>query len=153
MISDLEQTNFFRDLSLEQIEEIAPFCELLQLSDGEIMIQEGDKGGNDLFHLLSGSVEIVSNDTSILSNEVVLSKEEKELFGEISWLTNCKRTASVRCRGPVEAIRIEGKALMEFLEKNPDIGFLIMRRVALIMSERIEETDDLMKQILWNTGL
>ena len=153
MITDLEQTNFFRDVSLEQLEEIAPFCKLLQLSDGEIMIQEGEKGGNDLFHLLSGSVEIVSNNTSILSNEVVLSREDKELFGEISWLTNCKRTASVRCRGPVEAIRIDGRALMEFLEKNPEIGFLAMRRVALIMSERIEETDDLMKQILWNTGL
>ncbi len=153
MISDLERTNFFHDLSLEQLEEIAPFCTLLQLSDGEIMIQERERGGNDLFHLLSGSVEIVSNDTSVISNEVVISKEEKELFGEISWLTNGKRTASVRCRGPVEAIRIDGKALMAFLEKNPEIGFLIMRRVALIMSERIEETDDLMKQILWNTGL
>ena len=153
MISDLEQAKFFYDLSPEQLEEIAPFCKLLQLSDGEIMIQEGGAGGNDLFYLLSGSVEIVSNNTSILSNEVVLSKEDKELFGEISWLTNCKRTASVRCRGPVEAIRIDGKALMGFLEKNPDIGFLIMRRVAFIMSERIEETDDLMKQILWNTGL
>lgn len=153
MISDLEQTDFFRDLSLEQIEEISPFCKLLQLNDGEIMIQERDTGGNDLFHLLSGSVEIVSNDTSILSNEVVLSKEDKALFGEISWLTDCKRTASVRCRGPVEAICIDGKALMSFLEKNPEIGFLIMRRVAIIISERIEETDSLMKQILWNTGL
>ena len=122
MISDLEQAKFFYDLSPKQLEEIAPFCKLLQLSDGEIMIQEGGTGGNDLFYLLSGSVEIVSNNTSILSNEVVLSKEDKELFGEISWLTNCKRTASVRCRGPVEVIRIE-------------------------------ETDDLMKQILWNTGL
>ena len=153
MISDLEQAKFFYDLSSRQLEEIAPFCKLLQLSDGEIMIHEGGTGGNDLFYLLSGSVEIVSNNTSILSNEVVLSKEDKELFGEISWLTNCKRTASVRCRGPVEAIRIDGKALMGFLEKNSDIGFLIMRRVAFIMSERIEETDDLMKQILWNTGL
>ena len=153
MTSDLEQAKFFYDLSPKQLEEIAPFCKLLQLNDGEIMIQEGGMGGNDLFYLLSGSVEIVSNNTSILSNEVVLSREDKELFGEISWLTNCKRTASVRCRGPVEAIRIDGKALMGFLEKNSDIGFLIMRRVAFIMSERIEETDDLMKQILWNTGL
>ena len=57
MIIDLEQTNFFHDLSLEQLEEIAPFCKLLQLNDGEIMIQEGEKGGNELFHLLYGSVE------------------------------------------------------------------------------------------------
>ena len=153
MISDLEQTSFFHDLSIEQMEEVGQFCELIQLNDGDIMIQEGEHGKSDIFHLWSGSVEIVSNDTSIISNEVVLSREDKELFGEISWLTNRKRTASVRCRGNVEAIRIDGQALMDFLEKNPEIGFLIMRRVAFIISERMEETDNLMKQILWNTGL
>jgi CRP-like cAMP-binding protein len=153
MIGDLDGTNFFHDLSLDQLEEITPFCTLLQLNDGDIMIQEGDQGKRDLYHLWSGTVEVVSNDTTIISNEVVLSKEDKELFGEISWLTNGKRTASVRCRGPVEVIRIDGEALMRFLEKNPDIGFLIMRRIAIIISERMEETDNLMKQILWNTGL
>jgi CRP-like cAMP-binding protein len=153
MISDLERTNFFHDLSLEQLEEITPFCTLLQLNDGDILIKEGDQGNRDIYHLCSGSVEIVSNDTSIISNEVVLSSEDNELFGEISWLTNGKRTASVRCKGDVEAIRIDGKALMNFLENNPEIGFLIMRRIALIISERMEKTDSLMKQILWNKGL
>lgn len=153
MISDLERTNFFHDLSLEQLEEIAPYCTLLQLSDGDILIKEGDQGSRDIYQLLSGSVEIVSNDTSIISNEVVLSKEDNELFGEISWLTNGKRTASVRCKGDVEVIRIDGQALMEFLENNTEIGFLIMRRIALIISERMEKTDSLMKQILWNKGL
>lgn len=153
MISDLERTTFFHDLSLEQLEEIAPFCTLLHLSDGDILIQEGDTGSRDIYHLWSGSVEIVSNDTSIISNEIVLSSEDNELFGEISWLTNGKRTASVRCKGDVDAIRINGQALMEFLENNTEIGFLIMRRIALIISERIEKTDNLMKQILWNKGL
>lgn len=153
MIGELEQTSFFHDLSLKQMEEISQFCELLQLNDGDILIQEGEQGKRDIFHLCSGSVEIVSNDTSIISNEVVLSRQDKELFGEISWLTNRKRTASVRCRGNVEAVRIDGLALMQFLEKNSEIGFLVMRRVALIISERMEETDNLMKQILWNTGL
>lgn len=153
MIDDLERTSFFHDLSLEQLEEIIPFCTLLQFDDGDILIQEGEQGNRDIYHLWSGTVEIVSNSTSVISNEIVLSREDKELFGEISWLTNSKRTASVRCRGPVEAIRINGNELMKFLENNPKIGFLIMRRVAIIVSERVEETDNLMKQILWNKGL
>ena len=153
MISDLERTNFFHDLSVDQLEEISPFCTLLQLNDGDILIKEGDQENRDIYHLWSGAVEIVSNDTSIISNEVVLSSEDNELIGEISWLTNGKRTATVRCKGDVEAVRIDGQALMEFLGKNTDIGFLIMRRIALIISGRMERTDSLMKQILWNKGL
>ncbi|MDH5190721.1 MAG: cyclic nucleotide-binding domain-containing protein [Gammaproteobacteria bacterium] len=151
MIEELDKFSLFKDLSLAQLEDILPFCTKLDLDEGDIMIEEGNKDDRDLYLLISGNVEIVSSDSSVLSHEVVLSREDKEIFGEISWLSEHKRTASVRCKTSVDAVRIDGIGLMSFLDKNPEIGFLVMQRIACLLAQRIEETDTLMKQILWNT--
>ena len=153
MIEELDKFSLFKDLSYNQLEDIMPFCIKLDLNDGEIMISEGNKDDSDLYLLISGSVEIVSSDSAVLSHEVVLSRENKEIFGEVSWLSSHKRTASVRCKGSVDAIRVDGLGLMNFLEQNPEIGFMVMQRIASLLAQRIEETDTLMKQILWNTNI
>ncbi|MCW8983026.1 MAG: cyclic nucleotide-binding domain-containing protein, partial [Gammaproteobacteria bacterium] len=108
----LQQSSCFRDLDTEQLASIILCCERVVLNDGDFMIMEGERDNRDFFVLLSGTVEIVSNNTDTISNEVVLSKEDKDLYGELSWLTGRKRSASARCRGEVEAARVDGNALM-----------------------------------------
>lgn len=153
MIEILEQTSLFKDLSYEILEGIASFCEQQVLNDGDILIQEDDAASSDIFVLSEGSVEIVSNNTGMTSGEVVLSSEDKEVFGEISWLTSTRRTASVRCHGGAEVIRIDGIKLMKFLEVKPEVGFVITRRIAILLSQRMEESNRLLKQILWNKNI
>lgn len=153
MISEIDQLALFEDVGSEQLSEIVEYCSRVILNDGDILIHENEKERFDLFVLCTGSVEIVSNNTPYVSGECVLSRQHKELFGEISWLTRCKRTATVRCHGPVEAIRIDGEALLTYLEEQPEVGFLVMRRIASLMAYRMEQTDGLLKQILWNTGI
>jgi CRP-like cAMP-binding protein len=153
MYDELKESSCFQDLNADQIASILPYCSQVILNDGDIMIHEGEQDSQDLFLLISGAVEIVSSDSNITSSEVVLSSEDKDLFGEISWLTGGKRTASARCRGDVEAIKIDGNALMQHLEKNSGTGFKVLRRIALILSRRLEESDSLMKQLLWNANI
>lgn len=153
MISDLDQLALFADVSTKQLSEIVAFCNRLVLHDGDILIHENEREQFDLYVLCEGSVEIVSNESNFVSGECVLSRQHKDLFGEISWLTGRKRTATVRCHGQVEAICINGRALWQYLSNNPDVGFLVMRRVARLMAGRMEQTDGLLKQILWNTGV
>lgn len=153
MFEELKHASCFQDLNIDQIEIILPCCSQVILNDGDIMIHEGDHNTNDLFILISGEVEIVSNNTNIISHEIVLSKEDKDLYGELSWLTKRKRTASVRCRGDVEAIKIDGNALMQNLEASPELGFKVLYRISLTLAERLDESDSLMKQLLWNTNI
>lgn len=153
MYDELKESSCFQDLNADQIASILPYCSQVFLNDGDIMIHEGEQDSQDLFILISGTVEIVSSDSNVTSSEVVLSSEDKDLFGEISWLTAGKRTASARCRGDVEAIKVDGSALMRHLEKNSEAGFKVLRRIALILSQRLEESDSLMKQLLWNANI
>ena len=153
MLEELDQIALFNGLSCSQMEEIAKFCTRYNYNDGDFLIKEGENGDADLFILIDGNVEIVSSDTTTTSNEVVLSREDKQIFGEISWLTNSRRTAGVRCHGNVEAIRIDGASLMQYLEEQPEVGFHITRQIAILLSKRMEDSNRLLKQLLWNRGI
>lgn len=153
MFYDLEKTTLFQDLSHEDLNAIAKFCRREILADGDVLIHENERAGHDLFILCKGMVEVVSNNSNMVSGEAVLSRESKELFGEISWLTKSRRTASVRCKGHVEVIRVDGARLDAYMTEHYQAGFAIMRRIAILLSQRLGATDMLLKQILWNSGI
>lgn len=153
MLEELRHSSCFQDLETDQLISILPFCSQVILGDGDLLIHEGDSNSRDFFILLSGTVEIVSNDTDRISGEVVLSKEDKDLYGELSWLTGCRRTASARCRGEVEAIQVNGRALMQYLNSDKIVGFSVLNRISLILASRLALSDSLIKQLLWNTNI
>ena len=151
LIDTLSSTALFSELHLSDLEENAKFSQVLNYEDGEELIREKEDSNIDIYVLCRGSVEIVSNSESEASSEeAVISNDIREVFGEISWLTRRKRTATVRCYGPVEVIRINGTMLDSFVEATPRVGFHIMRQIAINLSGSLTQTSDLLKQILWN---
>lgn len=152
MIADLLSAQLFREVPYQDVDAIRRFSQHVVMDDGEFLIRE-DERDFDLFILLRGSVEIVSNERVAVSEECVLSRNHKELLGEIGWLTQRRRTAAVRCRGTVEAVRIDGVALSQYLMDNPKAGFVVMHNVAVLLAQRLGTTDSLLKQILWNMVL
>lgn len=151
MIMELEQAQIFKDVSSQALEEIGKFCTKLDLEDGDTFIAENDTGSRNLFILCRGRVEIITSSSGITSSESSMSQDDKELFGEISWISGQKRTASVRCIGEVEAIRIDGEKFMTYLESHPETGFFVMRSITRLIANSLNNTDQLLKQILWNT--
>jgi CRP-like cAMP-binding protein len=153
MVGELVHTYLFRELDIDALEEISAFARRLHLFDGDVLIHENESENFDLYVLCSGEVEIISSSSRAVSGDVVISKQDMEVFGEISWVTRRRRTATVRCRGEVEAVRIDGERFMNYLETHPRVGFLVMRKVAGLLCERMVATDTLLKQILWNSTL
>jgi CRP-like cAMP-binding protein len=153
MINELLQTYLFKDLDYRTLEDVSKFARRLHLHDGEVLIHENESENFDLFILCSGSVEIISSSAPRVSGDVVISKQDMEVFGEISWITRRKRTATVRCRDDVDAIRVDGNAFMSYLEQHPQAGFHVMQKVAGVLAQRLVATDTLLKQILWNSTL
>ena len=152
MIIELGNVSVFKDLGDDILASIATFSREVELGDGEVLISEHQQDSSDLFVLCKGSVEIVSNDSKVTSNEVTLSKLDKDIFGEVGWLCNGNRSATVRSVGEVEVIRIDGNKLKEFIFANPEPGLKLIFNIAQILADRLNSTDSLLKQVLWNTG-
>ena len=151
IISELEDITVFRHLDVKVLEDISSFCTKMEIEDGVVLISENDVQPFDLFVLCKGRLEILSNGSGITSGEVTLSHQEKEIFGEISWLTGRKRSATIRSHGAAEVVRIDGQRLKDFLNERPAVGFVVMQAVAMILADSVSHTDQLLKQILWNS--
>lgn len=153
MIDKLEKLSIFKGLNHDTLVDISLLCQAIIYEDGETIIAEKMNESFDLFFLIRGNVEVTSNTSRIASEEAVLSREDKELLGEISWLLNVRRTATVKAVDEVEVIRINGPRFMSFLERKPEIGFRVMRRITRQIAGRLNESDNLLKQILWNSNI
>lgn len=151
--NDLTPVYVFRDLDYEVLEDIAQFSTKLHYFAGDDLISERHGSIADVYVLCNGLVEIISSSSGITSEEVSLSPQDKEIFGEISWLTRRNRTATIRCLGEVDAICINGDQFMRYLDSNPQVGFSVMKNIALLLADRLNQADSLLKQILWNTNI
>ena len=150
MINELQSTALFNNVSLSYLSRIAEFSEEMELGDGDPLIAENDIQSRDIYIILDGKVEILSSGANSTSNEIVLSDQAKEVFGEIAWLTGASRTATIRSIGTSNVIRINGNEFSNFLENNHDIGYRVMKNLAQLVAQRMIETNNLLKQILWN---
>lgn len=153
IIDQLKETPIFQDLDVQHLEEISRLCKVEQLSDGTVVIEENSDENYDIFIIIKGYLEVVSNTGKCLSDELVLSKQNHGMFGEIGWLKKAKRTASIRSHGHVELIRIDGDRLEEYFDKNNIVGYKVMRRIAINLSNNIKETNTLLKQVLFTENL
>lgn len=153
LIDQLNESSLFNQLDTSSLVDIAAFCETIELDDGDVLLRENDPENNDIYLLITGSLEIISNRDENISNEIAISVHEKDIFGEIAWLTGQKRTASVRSHGPSHVIRIDGPKLHNFIDENPKTGCIILKSVGLILSDRVKASNTLIKQILWNNQI
>ena len=151
--NDLADVQVFRDLDFSALEDIAQFSTKLLLYTGDDLISEHRGSLWDLYVLCGGTVEIITSSSGVTSDEVSLSRQDKEIFGEISWLTQRKRTATIRCLSEVDAIRIDGRRFQAYLDGHPAAGFSVMKHIALLLADRLNHADNLLKQILWNSNI
>lgn len=150
ILDKLSEATLFNHIDICALEDISYFCEILELDDGDILISENEEESRDVFILCSGHVEIVSNKNQNISSEIVLSSGELDILGELSWLLNIKRTATVRCKGEAVVIRIDGEQLVDYFDQHADSGYPFMKKLSELLAKRLLHTDDLLKQILWN---
>ncbi|MBL9044690.1 MAG: cyclic nucleotide-binding domain-containing protein [Myxococcales bacterium] len=102
------------------------------------VIREGQVA-TEFFLILDGRVRVETHLPG--RGEVTL---QTLLRGDVlgwSWLTaNASFSFSARTLQPTNALVFEGTALLRECEQHPRLGYLLMRRFALVMSDRLRHT-------------
>ena len=74
----------------------------LHFADGEIIFQSGDVGSH-LYIIIKGEVEVIKN------NKIITTLKEGEFFGEMALLSQKKRSATIKAKGPSKILSINKK--------------------------------------------
>ena len=102
---------------------------------GTFVVHEGERG-NDLFFIVNGSLEIVSEE----SKEPLGSLSRGDYFGFMSLALGERRTASVVSQDFCELLRLSRHSLEQIREEFPEFGDVLKR----VSAERTEQTTDLL---------
>jgi hypothetical protein len=63
-----------------------------------------------------------------------------EIFGWSALVPPHRLTASARCQGKADVITINGKELLELLEKGGRSGYVVMKNLSALISSRLALT-------------
>jgi CRP/FNR family transcriptional regulator, cyclic AMP receptor protein len=103
---------------------------------GEVVCAEGEFG-KALFIVMSGEV-ILSRKPGILREEKVISTMESgDFFGEMALLEEKPRTATAKAVTKSEVYIIYKANFDSMAERDPRVGFKVIRNIAVIIGKRL----------------
>ena len=102
---------------------------VITVDAGHPIMVEGDDS-QDLFILISGELDILKGNKKIYA-----MAEKGAIFGEMSFLLGTKRSATVKAKKNVKAIRIPKEEITDFLRDFPDVA----GEIAKLLAKRLGE--------------
>lgn len=140
----IASAEIFKELNQEQLEKITALCEEVIFDDGVKIITEGET--TDFYFILEeGSVdlrfELPFRKTS--KEMTVLTIEQGECFSWSALIPPHKATLSGYSVGKSKAIRIPGSKLLNLLERDNAIGYLIMMKLAMMIADRLTKQQEI----------
>jgi len=140
-IKILKSFNLFGGLSEAELTEIAKLCQERAYESGSVIFTIGGSA-TDIYLLKTGKVDI-QIEFKIYEYEIiatVYTVGNGEIFGWSALVPPHRLTASARCKGKADVITINGKELLNLLEKEKLIGYLVMKNLSGLISSRLAST-------------
>jgi CRP-like cAMP-binding protein len=137
------RSELFSGLSPEQMGKIAALAEEIVCQSGDVIVREGETG-DEVYVVGEGMVEVVVPKGSIpdvpgpprMKSLVELGPGQS--FGEMALLDRGVRSATVRCvEDGTTLCVIRRQALLALCDEDPEIGYVLMRNIALDLSFKL----------------
>lgn len=123
----LRKVPMFAKLELSKLRLLAFTSQLLTFEDAEILFEEGDPS-DSAYLIMRGDTEVLAGSGP---DEVVAGVlGENQLVGEMGVLANAPRSATIRARGQVQALRIDGDMFLDLLSENPGLALDVLRQLS-----------------------
>jgi CRP/FNR family transcriptional regulator, cyclic AMP receptor protein len=132
----LRRFPWFIELESSQLDQLASIAALHHFEAGEYIFKEGDRVDN-LYLLVEGQV--------ILEVEVPTRGQvpfyTAEMLDTVGWSSMTpivrQRTASARATCPSTLVGVNNKLLQQLCDEDHDLGYIIMRRLANVVANRL----------------
>ncbi len=129
----------FSGLSDEDLSRLHERAEPVELSRGDVLMEEGSEG-DSLYIVLEGEFEITKRAGE---RDVVLAvRGGGEVMGEMSMLIEAPRSATVTALGPSRLLRLSHEAFLGVLRSSSEAALAILSTV----TERLQHTEAMLRQ-------
>ncbi|MFP4345129.1 MAG: cyclic nucleotide-binding domain-containing protein [Anaerolineales bacterium] len=134
----LRDSYLFRDLNEIHLELILMICEEIAYDAGDVIFRQ-DEPGDALYIVGRGEVEVFL-ETEGEELELALLGE-KETFGESILVEEGGRSAGIRCRTPVQLLRLPRRQIVRLMANYPEIGYRILHRMAADLMLKLQSAN------------
>jgi len=136
----LRSVPMFSKLDSSKLKLLAFASDYLTFDDGEVLFYEGDEP-ESAYLIDEGEVLICAGEAG--REMVIGTLGHHELFGEMAIFRNSPRVATIRAKGKVKVIQIEGDMFLRMVTENPDTALGVMR----MLSDKIARTTESFEEV------
>jgi len=129
----INKYDLFGGISSRVMKEITDICVEEVYDKGTTIFNQGERAEN-LYILREGTLNLMVKNGGSL---VFSLSNQGEVFGWSSLFESGRYTASGICDTDLKVFKIERKALYKILKHNAGDGFIIMRRLAGVIANRL----------------
>jgi CRP-like cAMP-binding protein len=139
---DILQFKIFEGLTLEELEAVFDVSREISYKSGDVILEESSYGADaDFFVIMNGNVKVElqasqkQSDSKISKRLAVL--KSGDVFGEMGLLRSRRRSAKVSAYSDLDVLKVNQKKIFQLFVNNPRLGYLVMRNLSAILSDRI----------------
>lgn len=126
----------FRDMTEYQRRKAILISELHKFDGGELLIEQ-DTSGRSMYLILTGEAEVVRRDGD--NAHVLASLGPGQIFGEIGYIRETRRTADVKAKTEVTALKFDYERLQKDLKYFPNIVAKLNCNISYILGKRLAD--------------
>jgi CRP-like cAMP-binding protein len=145
---ELAGYRLFEGLTTAEVDAMIGCAKVVHFDAGETVIEESATSW-DLYVVLNGRISIEmsvrSHGSELARNKQLALFRKGEVFGDMAFLRGARRSASVTTVDEFTALVFDRDRLYRLFEEDTRIGYIVVRNLARIMSERVMELNFLLR--------
>ncbi len=130
-----------KGLTDDEIKELAGISQIEIYNEEELVLVE-DSTNRDLLVIGDGSVSVEMNllpgDDKTVNIKII---HKNSIVGEFAFIDGSRRSANVKAVMRTEALRFPFEALDSLCKTNNQLGYSLMKNLAVLMSERLRNAN------------
>lgn len=133
----LRELAFFQGLPDAAVEHLAARAEEREHEPGELVMRQHDEVRTVIF-LVSGTLQVLVRFEGVGDLLMGILRDPGTLEGWSAFRAPYRSTASLRCEEASRLLEIPREAFEEVFERDPLLGYEILKRVAMAVDDRLQ---------------
>ena len=148
----LRKVEMFRDVSDQDLEQIAEFCTLKTYAKGELLFEEGATG--EEFYIVTKGYIAVNKNVAGGRKRNLSNLGEGDVFGEIALFDAQPRSADAEVIEDAEIIVIPNHSFLTLLKQNHELAGQIQTQIIRVLCKRLRNANDMLKEgVIWGFSM